>query len=572
MKGLAAFGAYCFPYHFLVVAFLYVSSANGASTTTSAVPPPPESSSSTHLRGGNLRTLQDEALNTNLRNSPLAEITLFDASTNHPILTVHDQDVLSMSTIRATDLTVVAQPATSLSTTPFNDDGIEFIKFAFDSQEQVEYAAPYVMGGNDGDVYRPVPWLATPGQKTIVINTKTHDAPNAMTETITFTVADDDADDVDAVIQVVPPVAPLIPTAAPVDVVVPVPTPVVIETGPMISPVEGVTLTGELKTWHKLTLTFAGGPFLYETSNPNPFTDYRLDVTFFNAMVADESKRTFVVPGYFAADGEAADTSAEAGNLWRVHFSPPATGRWTYKARFVTGPNVAMAWPDQVVGTPTAFDGVTGTFTVRETDKTGRDLRGKGLLEYVGQHHLRFAGTGEWFLKCGSDSPENFLAYEDIDNTGIRPWSMKTWEPHLQDYRTGDPTWGDGKGSAIIGAVNYLADQGMNAFSFLTMSLEGDDKNVYPYISETEFYRMDVSKLAQWEVVFEHADHRGMFMHFKTQETENDQLLDEGELGDTRKLYYRELIAVSTAVKKSLESYFSHLSLFNISVSVTTWP
>ena len=34
-----------------------------------------------------------------------------------------------------------------------------------------------------------------------------------------------------------------------------------------------------------------------------------------------------------------------------------------------------------------------------------------------------------------------------------------------------------------------------------------------------------------------------MFLHFKTQETENELLLDGGDLGTQRKLYYRELIA-----------------------------
>ena len=34
-----------------------------------------------------------------------------------------------------------------------------------------------------------------------------------------------------------------------------------------------------------------------------------------------------------------------------------------------------------------------------------------------------------------------------------------------------------------------------------------------------------------------------MFLHFKTQETENELLLDNGNLGNQRKLYYRELIA-----------------------------
>ena len=54
---------------------------------------------------------------------------------------------------------------------------------------------------------------------------------------------------------------------------------------------------------------------------------------------------------------------------------------------------------------------------------------------------------------------------------------------------------------------------------------------------------MDVSKLAQWEIVFEHADKKGLFLHFKMQERENSFLLDGGELGTERKLYYREPIA-----------------------------
>jgi hypothetical protein len=75
------------------------------------------------------------------------------------------------------------------------------------------------------------------------------------------------------------------------------------------------------------------------------------------------------------------------------------------------------------------------------------------------------------------------------------------------------------------------------------MNINGDDKNVFPYISNTNRLRFDVSKLAQWEIVFEHADKMGMMLHFKTFEQENDQLLDGGDLGLQRKLYYRELIA-----------------------------
>jgi len=47
----------------------------------------------------------------------------------------------------------------------------------------------------------------------------------------------------------------------------------------------------------------------------------------------------------------------------------------------------------------------------------------------------------------------------------------------------------------------------------------------------------------QWAIVFEHGTKMGMYLHFKTQETENELLLDKGDLGPHRKLYYRELIA-----------------------------
>lgn len=141
-------------------------------------------------------------------------------------------------------------------------------------------------------------------------------------------------------------------------------------------------------------------------------------------------------------------------------------------------------------------------------------------------------------------SPENLLAYRDFDNTPDNKGFRKTWNFHKIHFVNGtDPTWKDGKGSGLIGAINYLSNQGMNAISFLTMNIAGDDQNVFPYISETDWLRMDVSKLDQWEIVFEHADKMGMFLHVKTFETENDQLLDGGELGNQRKLYYRELVA-----------------------------
>jgi hypothetical protein len=302
-----------------------------------------------------------------------------------------------------------------------------------------------------------------------------------------------------------------------------------------------VSVTGERKRWHGMTLTQAG-PFARESDDaPNPFLDYRMTVTFRHESGAP----TYAVPGYFAADGDAANTSAEAGTSWRAHLSPDKPGRWSYRVSFVAGENVAVS---DARGEPVeTCDGKSGSFEVAQTDKTGRDFRARGRLGYVGAHHLRFAGTGEWFLKVGADAPENFLAYRDFDGAfkedGQKDRFVKSWAPHVKDWRRGDPTWRDGKGKGIIGALNYLASEELNAVSFLTMNINGDDRNVFPYPTYRDRVRMDCSRLDQWEIVLDHAQRQGLYLHFKTQETENELLLDGGDLGPQRKLYYRELIA-----------------------------
>ena len=309
-----------------------------------------------------------------------------------------------------------------------------------------------------------------------------------------------------------------------------------------------VEIEGAMQRWHPVTLTFEG-PQASEDGSPNPFRDYRLTVVF--AHSATESEYT--VAGYFAADGDAAETSATGGTKWRVHFIPHETGRWTYAASFRMGPDVALTLEPEA-GTPGHFDGTTGAFQITESDKTGRDHRDKGMLRYTGEGHLRF-DNGTYFVKGGADSPENLLAYVDFDDTysmadpgqeqaGEAPTApLHRYDPHARDWNPGDPTWKGDRGKNLIGALNYLAGKGANAFSFLTMNVEGDGKDVWPWIAPDARDRYDVSKLAQWEIIFTHADTLGLFLHFKTQETENDLLLDDGDLGPERKLYYRELVA-----------------------------
>ncbi len=294
-----------------------------------------------------------------------------------------------------------------------------------------------------------------------------------------------------------------------------------------------IKIEGELKKWHKITLHLYGEE-LGENEEENPFLNYRLNVTFKHKNTG----KVLVVPGFYAADGKSAETSATKGKVWKVRFRPSEIGKWSYDVSFRKGNQIAV-YEDGNVGESVAFDGVKGEFTITKSDKKGKDFRSKGRLQYVNQRYLQFSDTKAYYLKAGADSPENFLGYYEFDGT---PASHK-FTPHAKDWRQGDPIWQDGKGKNIIGALNYLASKGMNSVYFLTMNVQGDGKDVWPWNSVNERYRFDCSKLDQWEIVFDHMDQLGLMLHIVTQETENELLLDIGELGVQRKLYYRELIA-----------------------------
>ncbi|MDA3821510.1 MAG: DUF5060 domain-containing protein [Bacteroidales bacterium] len=310
---------------------------------------------------------------------------------------------------------------------------------------------------------------------------------------------------------------------------------------------ENNSITGDLLTWHKVTLEITG-PTVTEQSYPNPFLDYRLEVKFTNG------ESSFIVPGYFAADGNAGETGAATGNIWKVHFSPDKVGTWEYEISFKTGKNLAIS-ENMEEGEAVSLDGLKDSFVVEESDKTGNDFRGKGRLVNTGDHYLMHAGSGQVFLKGGADSPENFLGYRDFDGTyyggnnqgrageDIPNAGLHAYEPHVKDWTEGDPSWQNGKGKGMIGGLNYLGSKGVNSVYFLTLNILGDGEDVWPYTDRNERYRFDCSKLDQWELVFSHMEKLGIMMHVVLQETENEQILDGGYLDVQRKLYLRELIA-----------------------------
>ncbi|MEZ4700287.1 MAG: malectin domain-containing carbohydrate-binding protein [Rhodothermales bacterium] len=321
--------------------------------------------------------------------------------------------------------------------------------------------------------------------------------------------------------------------------------------GAAASPALAGDVEGELRVWHRVSVTF-DGPQTSEDAAVNPFTDYRLQVTFTHGATGT----TYVVPGFYAADGNAGETSATSGATWRVYFVPDQEGTWTYTASFRTGSFVAVS-DDPNAGASTSFDGASGSFTVDATNKSGVDYRGKGMLRYVGGHHLQFAGDGSYFLKTGADTPENLLAYADFDGTYDTACngdpindSIHTFGPHVKHWTSGDPSWKSGKGKGLIGGINYLSSAGVNSVYFLTYNIDGGDGcDVWPWKSDQVRDRFDVSKLAQWEQVFAHMDAKGVQLHVILSERQNAKAIgpiggaDNSGLNDIRKLYYRELVA-----------------------------
>lgn len=372
------------------------------------------------------------------------------------------------------------------------------------------------------------------------------------------------------------------------------------------SPLDKPMIDGELKKWHRITISFEG-PQASELDDFNPFLNYSLDVTFTNG------DKTYTVPGFFAADGNAAETSSTGGNIWQVRFVPDAVGVWNYSVSFKKGANVAVSDNTTLAQSAGFMDGQSGSFRITDTDKIGIDNRAKGKLRYVGETYLRFAESQNYFIKLGVDAPENLLAYADFDAPTNALGLLKEWQPHNRDFEpAAEPfLWQGDKGKNLLGAINYLASEKLNVFSFLTFNVDGDDRNVFPHLLKVpvdvyETYasnkknvnawdsmfhkkRFDVSKLDQWERVFEYAETKGMFLHFKTHETETDHLMDKGVFGVEGKLYYRELIArfghhlamnwnlgeennqPISEVKKVAE-YVSNLDAYNSHLVIHTFP
>jgi N-acetylneuraminic acid mutarotase len=298
-----------------------------------------------------------------------------------------------------------------------------------------------------------------------------------------------------------------------------------------------------VKKWHTVTLNVEG-PETSEKEADNPFLNYRLLVTF------KHKDMTKTVRGYYAADGNAARSASDSGNKWQVKFKPPMTGMWHYEALLEKGPNIAVA---QTRENAQQITSQTGEFQVIDSDRQAPDFRALGRMAIKGSHFY-FPDNDTYWMKGGTNSPENLLAFKGIDGTyrlkkqsregeAAIDTALHEFAAHQQDWKSGDPTFRHGEGKALFGAMNYLANKGMNAAYFLVLNIDGDGNDVWPYVDPNDFTRFDVSRLAQWDQLFQHMQSQGIMLHVVTQETENERLLDDGNVGLQRALFYHELIA-----------------------------
>ncbi len=319
------------------------------------------------------------------------------------------------------------------------------------------------------------------------------------------------------------------------------------------NPETAIRIEGEPKVWHVQTLSFEGPMVKEERST---FTDYTLDVAF-----SHEDGRDIWAHGFFAASENAASDNYFEGNIWKVNFVPDKAGKWKYVFVLRNGDDIALR-PGQALDH--AYQSIRagkGSFQIEETEVDLRrdDFRNRGMLQDVNQPYLKFSGTNEPWLKTGAGSPENIFAYADFDGTydtggtkfpSLGENQLHEFQPHVKDWREGDPTWNDGEGKGLIGLMNYYADVGVNSQYMVMMNYQGDGWDVFPYVDPKDPYVFDVSKLAQWQIVFDHMEAKGIAKNVLFTETENEsyfEVVDGVEVGkdfaDSRKLYYREMVA-----------------------------
>lgn len=253
---------------------------------------------------------------------------------------------------------------------------------------------------------------------------------------------------------------------------------------------EADALLATYHKWHKVELVF-NGPETEVAADPNPFL---LEV---NVIFIAPDASAYTVPAFYDGDGQGGGN----GHVWKVRFSPNATGAWKYES---TSAEPSLA-------------GFRGTFNVDEPPDGSADFLKWGRLIYAGGHYLKFTDGGYW-IKGGCDDPENFLGssflFSDFNEPDI--WASKRK------------------------AADYLSGRKVNSIYCITNTIHGDRPDSWPWIGNgtdsNNRDRFDVGKLLIWEDFFDYCQNRGLVLHIVL----ND---DSGWIGYDSRLYFREMVA-----------------------------
>jgi hypothetical protein len=251
---------------------------------------------------------------------------------------------------------------------------------------------------------------------------------------------------------------------------------------------------GEFAKWRRVEIVLRG-PDSRGRADPNPFAVV-VDVHF-----TSSGGRRFKVPGFYDGDGK----GKLDGDVWKVRFSAGETGRWTFASESANR----------------QLDGYRGSFTVTAPPRKAAGLYRWGRLESTGTRankirYLKFR-DGPCWLKAGCDDPENFLG-------------------NLSHYST------PGKRRA---AVDYLSARGVNSLYIMTHNIDGDDRDVWPWLGKTAREakanagpgaRFDVARLEEWRQLFEYMHAGGIVPYLVLED-------DSAWKGYDHKRYYREMVA-----------------------------
>ena len=251
---------------------------------------------------------------------------------------------------------------------------------------------------------------------------------------------------------------------------------------------------GRFPKWTEIEISLSG-PESLGRGEPNPFSIF-VDVTF-----AGPTGKEHSVPGFYDGDG----MGGLDGNVWRVRFSAGEVGKWSFSS---TSKNRLL-------------DGWKGWLTVVAVSEDAPGFYRWGRLEAVGTasnqiRYLKFR-DGPYWLKAGCDDPENFLGnFRNYDTLAKRR-----------------------------AAVDYLAARGINSMYIMSHNIDGDHRDVWPWLGRTAAEakshagadaRFDVTKLDQWRQLFEYMQTKGVVPYLVLED-------DSAWSGYDHARYYREIIA-----------------------------